>query len=282
MNNKNFIKEQLIKSGIKKGDTLLVRAALRSINMVKKSDFLEGLLEILGSEGTLMGLSFSDSYLFPFISKSTFTKESATNSGGFSNAMLSHTKSHRSLHPTNSYVAIGRNAEYILEGHNESSKCYTPISKLLELNGKMLLVGCIDSSPGFTTVHYAQEVLGLTEKSFLKNLKGVQYKDGDIKRNFFRKDYGGCSKGFNKFYSLYMNEGLLEQFKVGDASSLIIDANNAYELELKTLKMMPHYLLCNNPLCLSCRTTWKNNIKDIVPFWVKLFLKKIFKVKYQK
>ena len=76
-----------------------------------------------------------------------------------------------------------------------------------------------------------------------------------------------------------MNEGLLKQFKVGDAPSLIIDANKAYELELKTLKMKPHYLLCNDPLCLSCRTTWKNNIKDIVPFWVKFFLKKIFKVK---
>ena len=39
MNNKDIIKAQLIGSGIKKGDTLLVRAALRSINMREKSDF---------------------------------------------------------------------------------------------------------------------------------------------------------------------------------------------------------------------------------------------------
>ena len=68
MNSKELIKEQLVKSGIGKGDTLLVRAALRSINTEKKSDFLEGLLEVLGPEGRLIGLSFSDSYLFLFIS----------------------------------------------------------------------------------------------------------------------------------------------------------------------------------------------------------------------
>ena len=277
MNNKEIIKEQLVKTGICNGDTLLVTAALRSINIEKKSDFLEVLLEVLGPEGTLIGLSFNDYFFFPFISRATFTRESKSNTGGFSNMMLSHPKSYRSMHPTNSYVAIGKNAKYVLEEHNENSKCYTPISKLLKLNGKMLLVGCIDSSPGFTTIHYAQEVLGLTEKSFLKNLKGIQYKDGNTIKKFLRKDYGGCSKGFNKFYSLYMNEGVLEQLKVGGAPSLIIDANEAYKCELEVLKTRPLYLLCDDPLCLSCRATWKNNKKDIIPFFINLFLKKFFK-----
>ena len=282
MNSKEIIKKQLVKSGICNGDTLLVRAALRSLNIEKKSDFLEVLLEVIGPEGTLIGLSFSDSFFFPFISRATFTRESKTDSGGFSNMMLSHPKSYRSMHPTNSYVAIGKNAKYILGKHNENSKCYTPISKLLKLNGKMLLVGCIHSSPGFTTIHYAQEVLGLTEKSFLKNLKGIQYKDGNFIRKFLKKDYGGCSKGFNKFYSLYMNEGVLKQLKVGDATSLIIDANEAYKCELEVLKKRPLYLLCDDPLCLSCRATWKNNKKDILPFLINLFLNSFFKVKYQR
>jgi len=277
MNNKEIIKDQLVKTGICNGDTLLVTAALRSINLEKKSDFLEVLLEVLGPEGTLIGLSFNDHFFFPFISRAIFTKESKTNTGGFGNMMLAHPKSYRSMHPTNSYVAIGKNAKYVLEDHNENSKCYTPISKLLKLNGKMLIVGCIDSCPGFTTIHYAQEVLGLTEKSFLKNLKGIQYKDGNTIKNFLRKDYGGCSKGFNKFYSIYMNEGILEQLKVGGASSLIIDANEAYKCDLKVLKTRPLYLLCDDPLCLSCRVTWKNNKKDIIPFFINLFLKKFFK-----
>ena len=278
MNNKEFIKQQLIQAGLQNGDTLLVRAGLRSINMEKKSDFLEGLLEVLGSKGTLMGLSFSNSYFFPFTSKEIFTKDSTTSSGGFSKAMLSHPESFRSLHPTNSYVAIGENAEYIIKGHNENSKCYTPISKLIELRGKMLLAGCIESSPGFTTIHYAQEVLGLTEKSFLKNLKGIKYKKEDIIKTFLRKDYGGCSNGFKKFYSLYLDKGLLHQFKVGDAASIMIDANKAYELELKILKTKPHYLLCDNHICFSCRATWKNNKKDIIPYCINLFLKKIIRI----
>ena len=120
-------------------------------------------------------------------------------------------------------------------------------------------------------------VLGLTEKSFLKNLKGIQYKDGNTIKKFLRKDYGGCSKGFNKFYSMYMNEGILEQLKVGGASSLIIDANEAYKCDLEVLKTRPLYLLCDDPLCLSCRATWKNNKKDIIPFFINLFLKKFFK-----
>ena len=193
--------------------------------------------------------------------------------------MLSHPESYRSTHPTNSYVAIGENAKYILGEHNENSKCYTPISKLLELDGKMLLVGCVDSSPGFTTIHYAQEVLGLTEKSFLKNLKGIQYKDRNTIKKFLRKDYGGCSRGFKKFYSLYMKKRILERLKVGDAPSLIIDANKAYELELETLRERPNYLLCDEPLCFSCRSTWKNNKKDIIPYWISRFLNEFFKIK---
>lgn len=45
---------------------------------------------------------------------------------------------------------------------------YDPIKKLIELNAKMIIFGIIDESPGFfTTVHYAQQELGLTKQSFL-------------------------------------------------------------------------------------------------------------------
>ena len=61
------LKNDLESLGIKKGDTLLVRADLGAIGKLetkKREDYINFMLEAVGEEGTIVGLSFTNSFFF--------------------------------------------------------------------------------------------------------------------------------------------------------------------------------------------------------------------------
>ena len=188
--------------------------------------------------------------------------------------MLKHPKAIRSSHPTNSYVAIGKNAEYILDEHDYNSGAYEPVRKIIELNGKMILIGCVESSPGFTTTHLAEVDLGLHKKIIFPSLNGVFFKENEEIKIFKRKDLGSCSSTFYKFYGFYIKNELLTQGFIGDAYSILIDANKAYMLDLSILKNNPKITLCTKKTCMLCRARRWDNLIDMPLFLVR----KIFKI----
>ena len=268
--------------GIEKEDTVLVRAALRKIGISeeKSGDLLiSALLDVVGEEGTIMGLTFTKSFFFPKIDKNyIYTEETPAVTGGLAKAMQKYPKSVRSKHPTNSYVAIGQYAYDLLNSHDENSSSFLPIKNLIRLNGKMILIGCVSESPGFTTVHLAQEELGLSSKSILKGLVGVRYRKGSQVKLFKRKDFGGCSAGFYKFYSHYVRSGKLQCGIVGEAYSIAINARDAFEIELELIKKNNKYPLCDDPTCFDCRGTWWYNKHDMIKYYIKYLPKTIKKI----
>jgi aminoglycoside 3-N-acetyltransferase len=188
------LKNDILDLGVKSGDTLLIRADLGAIGRLetkKKEDYINFILDVVGKDGTIVGLSFTSGFFVKRNKNIVFDGNNKSNTGAFSNTMLKHPKSIRSTHPTNSYVAIGKNSEYILEGHNEKSGAYDPIRKVMSLNGKMLLIGCVNSSPGFTTTHLAEIDLGLHKKIIFPTLNGAYYKKNGKIKIFKRKDQGG-------------------------------------------------------------------------------------------
>ncbi|HGH6027427.1 TPA: AAC(3) family N-acetyltransferase [Vibrio mimicus] len=269
------LEESFRSLGIVSGDIVLIRASLGKVGLIEKpskENFLRALINVVGDEGTVVTLGFSKSYFLGRKSRvkdNIFTNHTPPNIGALSNVALMYEGALRSKHPCNSFIAIGKHAEDIINEHDTSSLSYKPMEKLVELHGKMILVGCISDSPGFTTVHLAQERLGLTQKSFLRNLMKVCYWEDGILKTFSRKDYGGCSRGFSKFYQHYLDNGLLTIGKVGKAESIMIEASKAYDLEYSFIKLDPRYPLCDNPLCITCRATWKYNISDIPGFLVR-------------
>lgn len=165
----SIILEQLKDLGVEKGDTILVRASLGSIGRLETKNrrfIVDCLLKAIGKEGTLVSLSFSPSYILGMSKeKAVFSRYSKSNSGALPNIMLNFEDAYRSEHPTNSFVAIGQMAPYVVENHGPNDLSYSPMKKLLELDAKMLVIGCTNDSPGFTTVHLAQQELGLDRKS---------------------------------------------------------------------------------------------------------------------
>jgi aminoglycoside N3'-acetyltransferase len=169
----------------------------------------------------------------------------------------------------NSFAAIGPKAEEILADHDASALTYLPMQKIIDLDGKMLVSGCVASSPGFTTVHYAQEVLGLSRRSLVRNKVRVYYRTDAGVRLFRKASIGGCSDGFSSFYSHYVAQEKLVTGLFGSAYSILIRARDAYALELELLRKNPRVALCANPLCLSCRATWLYNKRDMPGYWVR-------------
>jgi aminoglycoside N3'-acetyltransferase len=273
------LKNDFEKMGIKNGDTLLVRADLGSIGKLKtkyREDYINFMIKAVGEEGTIVGLSFTSGFFINRNKDNVFDGKNKSYTGAFANTMLKHPLSLRSSHPTNSYVAIGKNAKYILEDHNHNSGAYEPIRKIMELNGKMILIGCVNTSPGFTTTHLAEVDLGLHKRIIFPTLNGAYYKDAESIEVFRRKDIGGCSSTFYKFYGFYIKNELLIQGYIGNAYSIIINARKAYNLETNILKNNPKITLCSQSNCMLCRARRWDNLIDLPIYVLQFVIPKIF------
>lgn len=274
------LKSDLMELGITNGDTLLIRADLGAIGKLetrKRKDYINFMLDTVGEEGTIVGLSFTNGFFIKKNKNIVFNKATKSYTGAFANTMLSHPEAIRSKHPTNSYVAIGKNAKYILENHDENSGAYEPIRKIIELGGKMILIGCVESSPGFTTTHLAEVDLGLHKRIIFPTLNGAYYKKDDEIKLFKRKDLGSCSSTFYKFYGHYVKNELLMQGYIGNAYSIMIDAKKAFKIDLEILKKNPKITICENENCMLCRARRWDNLKDAPKFIVKKIFKKYIK-----
>ena len=274
------LKNQLISLGIKKGDTLLIRADLGTIGKLKtkeRRDYINFILDVVGIEGTIVGLSFTSSFFIKRNKDIVFDSTSKSYTGSFANLMLNHPEAIRSTHPTNSYVAVGKNAKYILMGHNEDSGAYEPIRKIMELDGKMLLIGCVGSSPGFTTIHLAEVDLGLHKRIIFPTLNGAYYKKNNEIKLFKRKDLGSCSSSFYKFYGFYLKNEILTQGYIGNAYTIIVKAKEAYLIDRQILKTNPKITICDDLTCMLCRSRRWDNLSDLPRFLLTQIIPKIFK-----
>lgn len=268
--------------GLAAGDTALVRADVGAVGRVKGGvgeGLIGALRDAVGPEGTLVALSFTKNFPLLRLDRSyVFDRDTPPTTGALARLFLEQQDAVRSRHPTNSFVAIGRRAAEVVAGHDEGASCFEPIGKLLALRGRQILIGCVATSPGFTTVHWAQHTRGLSRRSVLKGLFGVQYrKDGEL-RLFKRRDFGGCSRGFSKFYSDYVSAGALRSGLVGQAYSILIDANDAYRLEHARLAGDPRSALCDDPLCLFCRGSWWYNKRDMLSFYPRFALRQALRL----
>jgi aminoglycoside N3'-acetyltransferase len=278
---KDYIKKDLARLGLAQGDVCVVRSALREIGDVdgkRSAVVLDALLETVGETGTVMTLAFTKVFKLPLDPDNpehTFTRDTEPYSGGLPKECLSRPDSLRSRHPTSSFCAMGRDAHFLLDGHDEDSSCYAPIGKAVEKEGKMLIIGALDAVPGFTSAHWAQWVLGYANMSADKRKRGVYYIDeSGKKRLFVQRDVGGCSRGFGKFYPHYRKAGILSEGKIGDAPSMLVRLDRALDVELGLMKDNPRVPLCDDPCCKSCRIGWEFSDTPRFVFYARVKLGK--------
>lgn len=253
-NTMQSVAASLAELGLKRGDVVLVRAGLSAIGPIAGGDFLSALLAVVGDSGTVVSLAFTDAaYPWQAGSISPYTVSSTSYAGALPNAMIAHPQGLRSLHPQCSFVAIGRHARQLTAGHGPQAGAYEPVRKLMALNGKMLLVGCVASSPGFTTAHLAEFDLGLHRRRIAPWLKISRYIDEQGRvRTFRRTDPGLCSNSFWKFYAAYVRHGHLSTGRIGKAYAICAPAAACYALEYAILAGDSGYTICDSKDCVTC------------------------------
>lgn len=266
-----FTKEKLINDlqnlGIVESDCLVVTASLKSIGKVDggASTVLQSLLDVIGSDGGVLGLSFTPTYQLPLTNtdaKKVFTRSTPTYTGTFNEVLLKHPKSIRSKHPSRSFVGIGRKANQLLSAHDHTKPSYDPVYQLSKSkHGKMLLLGTKQKCPGVTTVHVAQNLLKFKNK--LQGKFGVNYLTDDQQTKLHvENDVGGCSLGFWKFYDAYRRAGITNEGKVGHAETMVVSLMGSLAIDLTILRKDPSFFFCDDPYCHSCRCCWEFSERD--------------------
>jgi len=270
-------KQNLIKNfleiGLNKGDVVLIRASLGAVGRITggAQTFIDALLEVLGDEGTIVSLAFtSGSFLQKPKKEEAFHRLKESYAGALPNEMIKRSDSFRSKHPLCSYVAIGKFAKEITEQHGHSSPAYEPIRKIIEYQGKNLLVGCVESSPGFTTTHLAEQDLGMLKIPIFSRFIKIYYKnEKNIYQIYQHKESGLCSKSFYKFYAHYVKKGILRTGFVGNAYSILAVAKECYDVDKSILMEDKKYNLCGSSDCFMCNVNRRDRIHHLPRYIVK-------------
>jgi len=153
------ITQDALNLGINKGDTLFVHSSLRSLGGASAEDVITGLLNAVGEEGTIVLPALSYMHCNPN-NRSFDYYETKSNVGALAEYFRTEVKGVlRSLNPTHSCCALGKNAEFVTSGHIlDNTPCgkNSPFHRVMELNGKILFLGC-GMNPN-TSMHAIEEL----------------------------------------------------------------------------------------------------------------------------
>ncbi|MBU0714767.1 MAG: AAC(3) family N-acetyltransferase [Verrucomicrobia bacterium] len=151
----------LEKAGVKQGQVVLVHAALRPLGNVPggAEAIIRALLEVLGTEGTLLMPALSYKHITP--TQPVFdVKLTPACVGTLPEYFRVRAGTLRSIHPTHSVCGIGRLAERMLGNHVlDTTPCgpHSPFHILPDEQGYIIMLGC-GLGPN-TSMHAIEELV---------------------------------------------------------------------------------------------------------------------------
>ncbi len=178
-----YIANDWTRSGLKKGDTVLIHSSMKRTFSRYKTFFqkeiaseliLESFIKSVGEEGTLLfplfNFDFTKGTIFDF-------NKSKSQMGILTETARKHPKSVRTGHPIYSFSVIGRNS-HIFDGLTNFSGygSDSPFRKLYELNGKIAVIDLPDQNSQ-TFYHHVEE-MHLVNYRYHKKFRG-KYIDQD-------------------------------------------------------------------------------------------------------
>ena len=238
--------------GIEQGDCILLHSSLKSVGYLTRgpNDLLDAFINTLLPSGTLIIPTYpligtmlktciDPNYIFD-LNSSTSTV------GAVPSSFLKYKGIHRSLHPTHSMSAIGKNAAMITKEHHIGNKTYganSPWSKLIENNGKIIGVGI--SLAWHTIYHYVEDIMGdqfpiKVNVSENYNVK-CKTKNGqliDVVVNPLDPEIAKTRIEKNPFILKYFTEiceytAIIQYGKIGAAKTWVVDAGKFCNLLMK-------------------------------------------------
>jgi aminoglycoside N3'-acetyltransferase len=247
---RTMIEKDLKKLGLKKGDTIFLHSSLKSIGYVEGGapTVIDAIIGVLGSSGTLIVPTYSlkkSMYKTCLDRKYIFDpRTAATQLGIIPATFLRYPGVRRSVHPTHSVSAVGKNARYITEAHHRASSTFghdSPWDRLMNLDGKILAIGL---KMGRNTFSHVLEDKMLDEfplpvrmkqtfyikcKDWDGNLIEVPVVPHDPKYKKIRMDQEHRDDLRKYFWKEFIRSGIIRVGRVGRAISWISSANDYYQ-----------------------------------------------------
>lgn len=230
--------------GIKKGDVLFVHSSLRSLGGATPQDVIDGLLSALGEDGTLVLPALSYMHCNP--NQRCFDYNGTpSNVGALPEYFRTQVKGVvRSINPTHSCCALGKNAEYITSGHIlDKTPCgeNSPFRRLKNLGGKILFLGC-GMRPN-TSMHAVEE---LSQPDYLFG-DSYEYQITDSKGNSqtlicAAHNFKGVEQRYERLADLLQGDEL----RVGNilsANCHLVKTIPMWEKADKKYREEPHYFI---------------------------------------
>lgn len=236
--------DDLKKIGLQKGDSVLVHSSLSKIGFVEggAATVLNALFEVVGEEGTLLFPSFpakgrNKTHLeeHPFFD----IKNTPSQMGSITEYFRKLENVHRSFHPTDPICAKGPLAEYFTNSHfgqltpyNENS----PFRKLCKKKGKILMLGttlngaCTNLHTLEDAVNFKYPVYDAIE--FEVKMIDELGKEHKMKTKVHNPDYS-AKRNCDALKPMFEKEGVLVNGMVGEAKTMLIDAQKMLEVMIK-------------------------------------------------
>ena len=252
---KNEIKTDFAKLGITNGDCILLHSSLKSIGYVKNgaNTVLDALIETISQKGTLVVPTYpllgtmlktclNEDYIFDM-------NKSSTTIGVIPSVFLGYKNIIRSIHPTHSMSALGKNAKSITKSHHIGNETYgknSPWAKIVELDGKILGVGI--SLAWHTIYHHVEDIMGGEFPVKVKLNQSYRIKCKTTKGELLNVEVNPLDHIIaqtriekNPFILAYFTEiceklGIIKYGKIGEAKSWMVNAKTFCEVLIQLAK----------------------------------------------
>jgi len=170
-------------------------------------------------------------------------KDIAPDMGAIPRFMVNADGRLRGNHPTNSFVALGPEAEELISCQ-AAEDVYAPFQKMMEKRGKIILMG-VDLTK-MTALHYAEQLSG--RELFIRWALDEQGEPMRIRE-------GSCSEGFNNLN--FAVAELEENITVGNSVWRIFPILETVNACAEAIRQDSGITHCDNENCLSCNDMQK-------------------------
>lgn len=236
--------DDLEKIGLMQDDAILVHCSLSKIGYVKNGaeDIVNAIEKVIGINGTLLMPSFpakgrNKDYLE---SNPVFdVRNTASQMGVVTEYFRKLPNVKRSFHPTDAVCARGKLATWITESHFGQLTPYnasSPFRKLAECNGKILMLGTTLNG-ACTNLHTLEDAVDFKYPVYDEKIFEVEMIDEHgnhhrMKTKVHNPVYS-AKRNNDELKPLFEKEGVLVNGKIGEADSMLIDANKLLEVMIK-------------------------------------------------
>lgn len=252
------IEKAFCKLGIKQGETLVVHSSMSGLGYIEggADTVKDAIQSVIGEAGTFMVPIFSSPYIMleGEVNKSLkfrpydmrpdgALRDKAVTTGEFPKELIKKKGIIRSNHSTHEWLAMGKNAKELMDGHgffDAPAGETSPLHKALKKNGSVIFFGCRLASNTF--LHYLEYIA--TDIPKPATIKYI-IEDGKLKTGFLEKQYPGKRDFYRvsdgEFYDKAIKKGLkIYSAECGIGHIYRIELKNLFDIGMEMIKEDPN------------------------------------------